>query len=433
MSDLSETENIPILIDVSTKPITTVVVGLQYSDETKNYNMEVEPSTKYTVVYLDNKQLKKVTGIVRDITKIYKLNETDTDIATIEDYMITLDASTEFVSNVVKFKTNQIRSIKRFVKYADEGTDLTEASSHGGTTIGAVTKIVIQDATIDDKGHTSGGTTTGGDTTGETTGGITDGKNKNGNHVYITDGKVTGGTISGGTMVSGDMVSGTYTITGGTTVDSTGVTYHATITGNATNVIIANSVISGGTSAGGTVFDPTLTDTVVIGGTVTSGGDMKTIGGITEGDITYGGTIYGGTVTGGEATGIINGKTGYATGDIVTTGGTTTGGVTTGGTVIGGTSVGSIIINATVIGGTATGGTTTGGTTTGGTITYKDIQVTSGGGATKVVDPGKAQEETTKAIPDGLIVSVNAADGVRSNIADETANITPTITSVSNS
>ncbi len=430
-----------ILTDVQSIPLLSLYVNFKYSDSTYDKSIKVEHQKRYRFVYVSNRVLTKIVGIVVAINRVYN-GEIENNPP---EYILTVDCSTEYGSNVKKVKSSQVRDIKLYVDHMDDNTDIDNAESSGGTTTGDLTNTTIKNVIVDEKGEGGGGTITGGDVdkgdvNGNTTGGITDGKDKDGNDITkkddtVTDGKVDKGKVIQATIVITD--GKTYSIT----TDDNG---NKTFVGDLKDVIIVNSHITGGKSTGGTVTDPKPTDSIVYGGIV-AGSTMITTGGITKGDITYGGTITGGVVTGGDAVGTWDGRQVHLSGDIITTNGVTTGATIKGGTVTGGQTIGDVTYNGTVVGGAGTAGITTGGTTEGGKVTYNDFDTSkypldTGDAsssalaeAIKIADSGITQrktgtsEDSWERIPSGLIVNWDPNKGIRSNIADPDANIVPSI------
>lgn len=427
-----------ILTDVQSIPLLSLYVSFKYSDPAYNKSIKIEHQQKYRIVYISDRALTKIVGIVVAINRVYNGEIGNNP----PEYIMTVDCSTEYGSNVKKIKTSTIRDIKIYVDHMDDDVTIADAETGGGVTVGNLTQATIKNVIIYTDGTVSGGeitggTPSGGKTDGTTTGGITYGKNPNGTDITKNGGTTTGGNVDGGSIIKGTIVitdGKTYTVT----PEEDG---SKTFTGDIANVVIVNSHVTGGSSTGGTVIDPKPTGTIVYGGSIVGGG-MITTGGITKDNVTYGGTITGGTVTGGDAIGTWDGRQIHMSGNIVTTGGITTGGTVIGGTVTGGQTIAGITYNGTVVGGVGTAGITTGGQTTGGKISYKDFDTStyplSGGDASKkaleqavLISNGSTSQgiddDSWEHIPSGLIVTWNPNMGIRSNIADPNANIVPVI------
>ena len=167
------------------------------------------------------------------------------------------------------------------------------------------------------------------------------------------------------------------------------------------------------------VFDGTITDP-----------KNRTTNGTTIGNITYAG-ISTGTVTGGIAYGIIDNRPAILEGNITTTGPVTSGGITTGGTIIGGSRTeDGITIGATIAGGKTTGGIAYGGKTTGGTVSFDTGKITGRLNETLTPTTIDNSKNSNRRVLDGLIVSNDYIRGVRSNIADNDAHITPAVPAI---
>ena len=461
MSDLSKLNNIPMLIDVIPTGYLSLSLKFDYSNDDYDYTIDMIAGNKYDIVYVENRELKRAVGVLRNVTKVYTYDNDDCSCGcdcsggcsttstscgtcgvcnsggldgSTAEYLLDFDCSSDFSCNKVRVKTSQLRSVTEYVPYADDGTKITNASSDGGTTTGKITKVEIKDGEVDpDHNKAIGGDVVDGDVDpddGKTDGGVVDGNNENGNHITIVDGVVYGGKIKGGTLISADIVPGTYTLISGTKNDSTGRIENAHYTADLINVVIINSIIENGTTDGtdGRVIDITMTNPIVFNGTVNDP-NSETTKGTTIGTTTYNG-ITKGIVYGGTAYGIIDNRPAVLTGDIVTKGSVTSGGITTGGTSIGGTTRDDVTTGNTIIGGKTTGGTSYGGVTTGGKVSFDTSKIR--GDISDIIGPRTIDnsKKTTTKTRDGLIVSTDPIRGVRSNIADPNANITPTIQSL---
>lgn len=429
-----------ILVDVATIPILSVYIDFTYSDPAFDKRVKLERDYRYRVTYLEDRLIHRDIGTITNIRRIF-----DPGIETVHEepmppeYVITLDASSKYGSNVKHIKTSQIRDIKRYTEYMDEDPTIKDAEVHGGTTTGKSTNIVIRHIDYDEeKGIIKGGKVESGTVIGETSNGITNGQIDNGKTVTVVDNVVDGGKIDAGVIIHAEIDED---MPHRIEVDPDG---SKSFYGSIVNFIIVNTHITGGKSIGGKIVDIETFNTTVYGGII-SGNNMYTIGGITKGEITYGGTTIGGTVVGGDSIGTWNGRVIHRDGDIVTTDGVTSGGVITGGTVIGGTVIGEYIYNATVIGGTGTANITTGGHTTGGKVTVKEFDTSkytinkgnvSEAAKNRAIEiirdngsrySGKKTEEGWERIAEGLIVTWDPNRGIRSNIADRKARITDEI------
>ena len=339
-------------------------VTLVYTNSDFNKTIDIIPGNKYTIQYLTNGNIAQCTGLV---TNIYKVEQLQTDN---EIYKIRLDCSTEGSSNVVVIKSDQIRGVSEYIKYADEDVTIKNVSHNYGTTLAAkIEDAIIIDAELDANKNIVRGTIIAGTLTdGRTADGIAVGTNNLEHTITLINaisfgGEITGGMVLNGVVYSGD-VDGTQ--------EETGYITHATIKGTVINMVISNTRVTGAyTKGSGKIIDPVFKGSIVVGATI-SGDDMVTTGGITAGDITTNGTTTGGIAEGGTAYGFIDNKPYVIIGGVTkpASGGslTTTGGVTVGGTIMGGNRMGNVIYGATVSGGVTRDGTTYNGITSGGTL-----------------------------------------------------------------
>lgn len=347
-----------ILTGVTTTANMYIDLKFTYTNSCLDKTVRIEKDSIYTIEYLENNTIKRCSGKITDIYKVYTTDDSD------NIYKITVDCSANYSNSVVVMKTDQIRNISVYTAYADEDTTIDNSLHRYGTTIGMVKNAIITNATVDANGNILEGTIIEGVVDGYTHDGIAQGENSNKHTITVINGRTYGGNIQGGMVLNGILRSGDID---GMVEEGTNITEKATVRGIVSNCVIVNTIIEGGKTDQGTIIDPTLYNSTVVDGTVT--GDIVTTGGITAGDITTGGITTGGTITGGTAIGTIDDNRytiegGTTTGDNLVT----TGGVVVGGIITGGTQIGSVIVGAIVTGGTCTGGTTTGGTTTGGTI-----------------------------------------------------------------
>lgn len=435
-----EIDHRQILVDVATIPILSVYIDFTYSDPAFDKRVKLERDYRYRVTFLEDRLIQRMVGTITNIRRIFDPEiETSSGLPMPPEYVVTLDASTKYGSNVKHIRTSQIRDIKRYTEYMDEDPSMKDAEVHGGTTVGKSTNIVIRFVEYDeDKGVIKGGKVDSGTVLGNTTNGITNGTINNGKVVTVVDNTVDGGKIDAGVVIHAEIDED---MPHKFVVEPDGSkTFH----GSVVNFIIVNTHITGGKSLGGKIVDIETFNTVVYGGIIT-GKDMYTIGGITKGDITYGGTTIGGTVVGGDAIGSWNGRVIHRDGDIVTVDGITTGGIITGGTVLGGDRIGEYIYNGVVIGGSGSANVTTGGYTTGGKITVKEFDTSkytinksnvsdeAKYRANEILNgndsrfTGRRTDEGWERIAEGLIVTWDPNRGVRSNIADRKARITEEI------
>lgn len=351
-----------ILTKVSTKSKISLEVFFYYTNAQVNKSIVLEKDKLYTITYLENGDIKKCSGKIIDIYKVYNIDQENI-------YKIKLDCSVNYNNQVVVIKNDQIRDAKLYVSYAEEDTTILNSLHRFGTTVGLIKNAIVTNATVDKNGNIIEGTIVDGFIDGHTVDGLAQGENQFHHEIIVINGNTLHGQIQGGFIMNGIVRSGDID---GVLDNDTNITEKATVRGIIANVVIVNSTVKGGKTTGGKVIDPTLYTSTVVDGQVT-GDDMITTGGITAGDITTGGTTTGGTVSGGTATGVIDDKRFNIEDGITVPVDSdhkliTTGGIVTGGTIIGGTQIGGVIIGAIIKGGVVTNGTTTGGTTTGGTL-----------------------------------------------------------------
>lgn len=347
-----------MLTRVTAKSKVSLLITFNYTNETNNKTAEIIPNNIYTFQYIENGEFKQCSGKVIDI---YRVQSDGEDTL----FKIKIDCSVDYANNVVIIKTDQIRGVKEYFKYAEEDTTISNSKHRFGTTLASIINdAIITNAVIDKNNNILDGTIIDGTIIGYTVDGIANGTNSNGHEIYTINGKTQNGRIAEGRILNGVLRSGSVD---GIKDDATGIVEKATIKGIISDLVIVNTLVTGGKTLEGTVINPVIKDSVVVDAVIT-GDDMITTGGITMGNITTGGTTTGGTATGGIASGEIDGNR-YNITDGETTGKlTTTGGVVVGGIVIGGTKIGNAIINGVVKGGVCHGGTTTGGTTSNGTL-----------------------------------------------------------------
>lgn len=406
-----------ILTDVNVRPVLSVYLGFEYADPAFNKTIKVEHGLRYKFTYLEDRALVRVIGIVKGMAQIYK-SSLDNRKAPPE-FLIMVDASTEYGSNIKRIRSSQIRDVVKYVDHMDEDTNLTNTEVTSATVFGKVNNVVIDKIVIDDSNQNIVSTDINGkleildakstlsfeDIVGDLQ--ITSDKKFLVTHEitgnvgvpYIrTIGSVVinGGTISGGKVISGDLDP--------TTHSNGGITYGVNTKGS--SVIVTGNTTSGGKIDGGDAvrfdiditkpfkfdlnddgtkkFTGSIVNALIINGHITGASttDGKIVEPVITNAVTYGGTITSsGTNIGTGSPGTsatANPNASITNGEMITTGGITTGDTTTGGTTIGavvtgGTTIGEwdgrpvTIHNSTVIGGTATGTTVHGGTVQGGT------------------------------------------------------------------
>lgn len=351
-------------VDVSQK--CTLIATIKYSDAKMNVTIELEPGKVYTFQYVEDGVLKQVTGKLTDIYKTYDCNN-----ATL--FKLAIDSSVDYTTSKTVIKTDQLRGVSEYSKFAGQSSTIDNSIHRYGTTSAEVIKeAVIVNAIIDKNGNLIEGTIIDGKINGHTVDGLAQGKNDRMMDITVINCDTLNGTITEGQILNAILRSGSVD---GEKDPKTEIVSKATVKGTISNVIAINTIVSGGKTSNGTIINPVIKDSILTNATIT-GEDMITTGGITVGDITTGGTTKGGIGEGGIATGCINGKQftiegGKTTGNLVSTGGTLIGG-----TIIGGTTVGRTIVGAVIKGGVYSNGVTTGGTTSEGIITASKSDTT---------------------------------------------------------
>ena len=351
-------------VDVNQK--CTLVVTIKYSDSSMNVSLELEAGKVYTFQYVEDGILKQVTGKLTDIYKTYDCNNNTL-------FKLAVDSSVDYTTSRTVIKSDQLRGVSEYSKYADQNPTIDNSIHRYGTTTAEVIKdAVVVNAIIDKNGNLIEGTIIDGKINGYTVDGLAQGKNDRMVSITVINGQTMNGTITEGQILNGILRSGSVD---GEKDPKTEIVSKATVTGTISNVIAINTIVSGGKTSNGTIINPVINNSILTNGVIT-GEDMVTTGGITVGDITTGGTTKGGIGEGGVATGCINGKQftiegGKTTGNLVSTGGTLIGG-----TIIGGTTVGRTIVGAVIKGGVYSNGVTTGGTTSEGIITASKSDTT---------------------------------------------------------
>lgn len=407
-------DNIPMLADVNVKPSIFLDIKLSYLDSKLDKIVRVMRNMVYKIIYLEKGRLCTVVGEVKDISRIFTTVTINEDKKSYNEYVLTIDCSNKYNTNVKKIRTGDIRSIRKFIDHMDEEPDIPNAITLDGNTVASkITNVVINNIRVENTvsirkenqivecqsnsfKHIIGGTIESGktDPTTVTNNGIASGTNTSGNYINVADGITSGeGDITAGNIISA-MICFPNFDSYDTTEDPEDIknkTIYGVIHvlseddkwyGDIENVIISHSKVTG-TSSGGNVVDAVRDNTIVYGGTI-SGENMKTTNGITYNDTTTDGVTTGGIIKGGNVVTIIDGgRTCYIYGDdLVTTGAIANNCVITGGTVTDGTNgiypggAGgeegfNVTMNSTVIGGVGTNGVAFGGHTEGGEISFE--------------------------------------------------------------
>lgn len=350
-----------MVTDVGVTSELTLSLTISFSDGTKD-KVRLEKGTKYKIQYLEDGQINAIVGVITSISKVGSMSSCVCSCCNGEDYVIMVDASTEFSSKVYNIRTSSIRSITPYIQYAEEDTTIVNARTSGATVAGQVSDLFITNATVDKEGNISGGLLSNAVLDKDkciVADGCATGVNPLNHQITVTDAQIIGGSAISGNITSGKVDE--FTLSGGELDPDTGLTKGATLTAKAGTIVATNCNIVGSKAYNGTFIQPKLEYSTVIGGT-RSGNDMITVGATVIGDIAYGGSITGGTLYGGVASGMIDGKP-YSIINGETTGGTTILANVKNGKIVGGKKIGNTIIGATIYGGVATAGTTTCGNT----------------------------------------------------------------------
>ena len=349
--------------DVAVKESKTLLVTIRFSDGTSTECL-VGIGKKYTVRYVENGNLRQVSGV---LTAIWTSGVASDCPCSTLDYILQFDCSTDNNSLVVAVRTSTIRYLAPYNSLLGESTSLDPANTYGATALGFFKEIVLEDATIDSDGNVTAGTVSYAklvDKLSAGLGGCATGTNKDKHVITTYNGVSTLGVVTAGKVLAAKLVG--PIASGGT--PGNGVLEHCTVKASEGRIIAVDAIIKGGKSEDGIAFEPKIVDSIVVDG-VRSGTDMITLGATVFGVEAHGGTSTGGTVTGGTAIGIIGGLQ-FTIENGITTGGTTIKGIVQDGLVEGGSLVGPNIIGAIIYGGKNVHGTCTGGTTELGTDGY---------------------------------------------------------------
>ena len=319
-----------ILTDVNVRPVLSVYLGFEYADPAFNKTIKVEHGLRYKFTYLEDRALVRVIGIVKGMAQIYKSGLDNRKAP--PEFLITVDASTEYGSNIKRIRSSQIRDVVKYVDHMDEDTNLTNTEVTSATVFGKVNNVVIDKIVIDDSNQNIVSTDINGkmeildakstlsfeDIVGDLE--ITSDKKFLVTHEitgnvgvpYIrTIGSVVinGGTISGGKIISGDLDPSTHsnggitygvntkgssvivtdnTTSGGKIDGGDAVRFDVDITkpfkfelnddgtkkftGSIVNALIINGHITGASTTDGKIVEPVITNAVTYGGTITSQG-----------------------------------------------------------------------------------------------------------------------------------------------------------------
>ena len=386
-----------ILTDVNVRPVLSVYLGFEYADPAFNKTIKVEHGLRYKFTYLEDRALVRVIGIVKGMAQIYK-SDLDNRKAPPE-FLITVDASTDYGANVKRIRSSQIRDVVKYIDHMDEDTTLTDTEITSATVFGKINNVVIDNIVIDDSNQNIVTTDINGkleildatstvsfedivgdlEITSDTKFLVTHEIVGNVGVPYIrTIGSVVinGGTISGGKMISGDLDPTAHsnggitygvnpngnsvivtdnTASGGKIDQGDVVRFDVDITkpfkfdlnddgtkkftGSIVNALVINGHVTGASTTGGKVVQPVITNAVTYGGSIVSQGMNPggSSGKAAPYDPNIGKIIPSDSNFNPDYTpGNTSGGVSTSTkGEMVTVGGITTGDVTTGGTTTG--------------------------------------------------------------------------------------------------
>lgn len=335
--------------DVAAESHYTIDLIITYSDGSTS-TTTLTRYNKYVIKYVENGLLKQVVGVIVAIGKVNDNSNCTCECCNNEDFLIKVDASVEYNSNTVIIRTSSIRDISIYTKYADENSNIENATIRGASFVGNATDVKIINCTIDESGKISAGTIIKGTPDMENctfSDGCVTGLNSKNHEIVVIDSKYCNGLISDGKVLSGYAYE--FTIEGGETDTETGITTDCTMIAERAMIISTDITAFEGVSYNGTVIDPTIINSTVVGGDRT-GADMITTGGIAMNGIYYSGTTEGGNIVGGTASGFIGDK------EYVITNGITKDGFSTKTTVEGAIIEGGKIVGSSTIGAIAKGG-----------------------------------------------------------------------------
>ena len=137
-----------ILTDVSARPVLSIWVNFEYSDPSYNKSIKLEHGLRYKIAYIEDRVLTRVVGVIKNITKVFN-SEIDNRRAP-NEYLITVDCSTNYGANIKHIRSSQIRDIVVYIEHMDEDANLNNTETHGGTTTGIINDAVIDKIVIDD-------------------------------------------------------------------------------------------------------------------------------------------------------------------------------------------------------------------------------------------------------------------------------------------
>ena len=240
-----------MLTNVETTAKIVLTIEMIYTNTDFNHAVDIIPGNMYTIQYLEDGELKQCSGMVKDIYKVYALDE-ETGI-----YKIKIDCSVNYNNNVVVIKSDQIRDVRAYVKYADEDTTIDTSTHSYGTTVAALIKdAIVTSAELDANGNILKGVIVQGSLNGsKTVDGIAKGTNRSGHEIYVINGTSTNGSIASGYILNAIAISGDID---GDKDPTTGYVTNATVKGIISEAVIIDSIITDCKTEGGTVIEGEL-------------------------------------------------------------------------------------------------------------------------------------------------------------------------------
>lgn len=336
-----------IVTDVGVSKDIVLSITISYSDGTKEV-YKLEPHAKYKIQYTENGELITVVGVIRTIGQVNpESNKCNCTCCVNNDYIISVDLSTEYNSQVVTLRTSQIRGITKYIEFGDEDTDLASCTASGSTVAGDMTNISIVNAVVSDDGIITSGEISNATLVEDkvmVANSCATGLNPNGHKITVRDGIINGGIVIKGKIISGKLTD--FQINKKPGEDK------SIVIAKSGTIVIDDAVVINATCKDGIIIDPFIAHSTIFGG-IRSGTDMITTGSIVRNGIAYGGTSTGGTIYNGTAKGMIDCRP-FTIMNGISVGGVSSVSSVTNGKVVGGRKVGDSIIGAVVYGGSAT-------------------------------------------------------------------------------
>ena len=197
-----------MVTDISVKKNMSLSLSISYSDGSKE-TYKLEPGNKYRIKYSENGELITVVGIIKSIGQVNTSpNVCNCTCCTDNDYIISVDSSTEYNSQVVNIRSSHIRGLSPYIQFGDEDTDIMSGTASGSTVAGEITDITIVNAVVDEKGIITSGEISKGTlvpTKVMIANSCVTGLNVNGHKITVRDSDIDGGTVIKGKIISGKL------------------------------------------------------------------------------------------------------------------------------------------------------------------------------------------------------------------------------------